>query len=122
VLFNGDGLRDSGDFYTTHHRFYEQGGEILKIFFRELKQAEAWSEQHPQELAELLSPNLLIDVPTLLAMHQKYTFGVLSIDDAAIAQQQQVADLYYSLKFLPKKVDVRSGFLSPAQYAQLFSP
>lgn len=122
VLFDGDGLRDSGDFYTTYRKFYDQGGEILKLFFSELKQAEAWSEQHPQEMAELLSPNLLIDVPTLLDMHKKYTFGVFSIDDAAIAQQQQVADLYYSLHFLPKKVDVRGGFLSPVQYTQLLSP
>lgn len=121
ALFDGDGLRDSGDFYTTHRKFYDQGSEILKVFFSELKQAEVWSEQHPKEMAELLSSDLLIDVPTLLEMHQKYAFGVFNIDQAVIAQQQQVADLYYSLRFLPKKVDVRSGFLSPAQYAQLLS-
>jgi sulfonate transport system substrate-binding protein len=119
VLFDGDGLRDTGDFYTTHRPFYERGAPILKVFFAELAKAETWSNDHPREMAELLSPDLLIDVPTLLEMHGKYTFGVFSIDDSVIEKQQQVADLYYSLHFLPKKVDVRPGFLSPAAYAEL---
>ena len=119
VLFDGDGLRDTGDFYTTHRSFYERGANVLKVFFAELVKAEAWSADHPREMAELLSPDLLIDVPTLLEMHAKYTFGVIPIDELAIKKQQEVADLYYSLHFLPKKVDVRPGFLTSAQYAEL---
>jgi sulfonate transport system substrate-binding protein len=117
VLFDGEGLRDTGDFYTTHRKFYEHGGEILKVFFSELQKAEVWSEAHPKEMAELLTSELLIDVPTLLEMHQKYTFGVFPITPEIITKQQAVADLYYSLKFLPKKVDVKPGFLDQAQYA-----
>lgn len=119
VLFDGGGLRDTFDLYTTHRKFYESGQEILQVFFAELKQAEAWSETHPRELAELLTADLMIDVPTLLEMHQKYEFGVFRLDEATIQKQQAVADLYYSLRFLPKKVDVRPGFLSPAEYARL---
>lgn len=119
VLFDGEGLRDTGDFYTTHRKFHDQGGEILKVFFAELKKAETWSESHPKEMAELLTSDLLIDVPTLLEMHQKYTFGVFSITPEIITKQQAVADLYYSLKFLPKKVDVKPGFLTSAEYTSL---
>lgn len=122
ALFDGEGLRDSGDFYTTHRSFYERGGEILKVFFKELRKAETWSEAHPREMAELLSADLMIDVPTLLEMHQKYTFGVFSITPSTIEKQQAVADLYYSLKFLPKKVDVKAGFLSATEYAALLPP
>jgi sulfonate transport system substrate-binding protein len=117
VLFDGEGLRDTGDFYTTHRKFYEHGAEILKVFFAELRKAEDWSASHPKEMAELLTAELLVDVPTLLEMHQKYTFGVFPISPAIVTQQQAVADLYYSLKFLPKKVDVKPGFLAPAEYA-----
>lgn len=117
VLFDGEGLRDTGDFYTTHRGFYEHGLEILKVFFDELTKAETWSEAHPREIAELLSADLFIDVPTLLEMHQKYTFGVFPITPEVIGKQQAVADLYYSLHFLPKKVDVRAGFLKPVEYA-----
>jgi len=122
ALFDGEGLRDSGDFYTTNRKFYDHGQEILKVFFSELRKAEAWSEAHPREMAELLSSDLMIDVPTLLEMHQKYTFGVFPITPEIITKQQAVADLYYSLHFLPKKVDVKPGFLSTAEYAALLPP
>jgi sulfonate transport system substrate-binding protein len=119
VLFDGESLRDTADFYTTHRAFYDRGATILKTFFAELAKAEAWSSRHPREMAELLSPELLIDVPTLIEMHAKYEFGVFPIDRSVIQKQQEVADLYYSLRFLPKKVDVQPGFLSPAAYAEL---
>lgn len=119
VLFDGGELRDTSDVYTTHRKFYEQGRSILELFFAELKKAEAWSENNPREMAELLAKDLMIDVPTLLEMHKKYTFGVFRIDESSIQKQQQVADLFHSLRFLPQKIDVRPGFLSESEYASL---
>lgn len=118
VLFDGgNGLRDSTNFYTTNRAFYERNQDVLKIFFEELRKAEAWSSAHPREMAELLTADLLIDVPTLLQMHKKYDFAVVPITDAIVKKQQEVADLYFGLGYLPKKVDVKAGFLTPAQYA-----
>lgn len=123
VLFDGGGgLRDTGNFYTTSRAFYEHSADVLKIFLAELRRAEAWSSAHPREMAELLTSELLIDVPTLLEMHKKYDFAVLPITDAIIQKQQAVADLYFGLGYLPKQVDVKSGFLSQDQYAALSAP
>jgi sulfonate transport system substrate-binding protein len=116
VLLDGGSLRDTGNFYTTRRAFLEEHPEALKLLLRDAQQAEAWCRDHPQELAELLAPTLLMDVPTLLAMHDKYTFGVLPISEQVIAKQQQVADLWLELGFLPHAVDVKRGFLSPEQY------
>jgi sulfonate transport system substrate-binding protein len=122
VLFDGEGLRDSCNFLTTSRRFATEHADVLAIFLAELQKAEAWSRDHPREMAELLSPSLLIDVPSLLEMHGKYTYGVLPITDAWMAKQQEVADLWLRLGFLPAKLDVRSGMLSPAEYARLGPP
>jgi sulfonate transport system substrate-binding protein len=122
VLVDGDKLRDSANFYTTTRSFVDTHSDVLKIFLADAARADAWSTAHPQEMAELLAPSLLIDVPTLLKMHEKYQFGVLPITEPAISKQQQVADLWFGLGFLPNKVDVRSGFLSLAQYAALMPP
>jgi len=120
VLFDGGGgLRDSGNFYTTSRAFADQNLDVLKVFLEELGKTEAWSHAHPREMAELLSADLQIDVPTLLEMHGRYDFAVLPITDSVIAKQQEVADLYFGLGYLPKKVDVRKGLLRPEQYAAL---
>ncbi len=119
VLIDGEKLRDTANFYTTTRAFVDAHSDVLKVFLRDLEQAETWSTLHPKEMAELLAPSLLIDVPTLLQMHQKYEFGVRPITEAGIDKQQQVADLWFRLGFLPSKVDVRRGFLSIAQYDAL---
>ena len=122
VLVDGDKLRDSANFYTTTRAFVDAHSDVLKIFLADAQHADAWSTAHPKEMAELLAPNLLIDVPTLLKMHEKYRFGVLPITEPAIQKQQQVADLWFGLGFLPNKVDVRTGFLPLARYAELMPP
>jgi len=119
VLIDGDQFRDTANFYTTTRAFVDAHSDVLKIFLADLARADAWSTEHPREMAELLSPSLLIDVPTLLRMHEKYQFGVLPISEPAISKQQEVADLWFSLGFLPNKVDVRTGFLPLVQYAAL---
>ncbi len=120
VLFDGGGgLRDSGNFYTTSRTFADHNIDVLKVFIDELGKTEAWNRAHPREMAELLTAELQIDVPTLLEMHQRYDFAVLPITDAVMAKQQEVADIYFGLGYLPKKVDVKAGLLRPEQYAAL---
>jgi sulfonate transport system substrate-binding protein len=92
------------------------------VFLRELQAAEGWAAGHPREMAELLTKDLLLDVPTLLEMHAKYDFGILPIDASVIERQQKVADLWLSLGFLPGRVDVRTGFLPSEEYARLTPP
>ncbi len=122
VLVDGEHLRDTANFYTTTRAFVDAHSDVLKIFLADLQRTEAWSTANPQKMAELLSSSLLIDVPTLLKMHEKYQFGVVPISEPAISKQQEVADLWFRLGFLPNKVDVRTGFLPLAQYAALLSP
>jgi sulfonate transport system substrate-binding protein len=119
VLVDGSTLRDTANFYTTRREFLEQHRDALGIFVRELQATEAWSSTHPREMAELLTQDLLLDVPTLLEMHAKYDFGLLPIDEGVIQRQERVADLWLQLGFLPGKVDVRRGFLKPEEYAEL---
>jgi sulfonate transport system substrate-binding protein len=122
VLLDGAELRDSCNFLSTTQAFAAEHPDVLRVFLSELQRTEAWSRDHPREMAELLAPSLMSDVPTLLEMHRKYTFGVLPISESWMQKQQEVADLWLRLGFLPQRVDVRAGLLSPAAYAQLGPP
>jgi sulfonate transport system substrate-binding protein len=119
VLLDGQNLRDTGNFYTTSRSFASQHADVLNVFFAELRKAERWSNQHPAEMARMLSPSLLIDAPTLERMHAKYDFRLLPITPGVIEKQQEVADLWFKLGLLPARVDVRKGFLPSAWYAEL---
>ncbi len=119
VLVDGGELRDTGNFYSTTRQFFNEHPDIIKVFLEELEKAEIWSKNHRREMVELLSPSLDIDVPTLEKMYDKYDWGLLPISEKTINKQQEVADLWFSLGLLPKKVNVRDGFLTPEEYAKI---
>lgn len=119
VLVDGEKLRDTGNFYSTSRQFFKAHPEVIKVFLEELQKAEIWSKEHRKEMAELISPGIGIDVPTLETMHGKYDFGLRPITEQVINKQQEVADMWYNLKLLPKQVNVKDGFLTPEEYAEI---
>ncbi|MCZ2206217.1 aliphatic sulfonate ABC transporter substrate-binding protein [Cylindrospermopsis raciborskii] len=119
LLDGGNGLRDTNNFYSTNRKFYQENKQAIKIFLEELQKAQVWSKNHPKEIAQLLASVTQLDPPTLEKMHGKYDFSLVPITESIINKQQQVADKWYSLGLIPKKVNVRDGFLTPKEYEEI---
>jgi sulfonate transport system substrate-binding protein len=119
VLIDGGELRDTNGFFSTNRKFYEGNREAIKIFFEEVDKADKWVEKNPKQAAELLAPVTQLDAPTLEKMHAKYEWGLRPITEQTINKQQEVADKWFSLGQIPKKVNVKDGFLTPEQYAEI---
>jgi sulfonate transport system substrate-binding protein len=119
IIRDGTGLRDIGGFYSTTRQFSKEHPEIIKAFLEEAQKAEKWSKNHPHELAQLLSKEVGIDVKTLEKVNARLDYGLLPITNKIIAKQQQIADMYYDLKLLPKKINISEVILSPEDYAKI---
>ncbi|MBW4612723.1 MAG: aliphatic sulfonate ABC transporter substrate-binding protein [Desmonostoc vinosum HA7617-LM4] len=115
----GNGLRDTNNYYSTTRKFYEENPEVIKIFLEELNKAQNWANNNPKKIAKLLAQTTQLDAVTLESMHEKYDFFLVAITEKIISKQQEVADKWYSLKLIPKKVNVRDGFLTPEQYTEI---
>ncbi|WP_086767277.1 hypothetical protein [Nostoc sp. 106C] len=66
-----------------------------------------------------MSKEVGIDVNTLEKVHTRLDYGLLPITNEIVAKQQQIADMYYDLKLLPKKIDIKEVILSPEEYAKI---
>lgn len=119
LIDGGNGLRDTNNFISTNRKFYEGNREVIKVFLEELQKAQDWSKNNPKEIAKLLSATTQLDPPTLEIMHKKYDFKLVPITEAIINKQQEVAEKWYSLGVIPKKVNVKDDFLTPEQYAEI---
>lgn len=119
LVDGGNGLRDTNNFISTNRKFYEENREVIKVFLEEVQKAQDWSKNNPKEIAKLLSAATQLDPATLEIMHKKYDFTLILITEAIINKQQEVADKWYSLGLIPKKVNVRDGFLTREQYAEI---
>jgi sulfonate transport system substrate-binding protein len=115
----GNGLRDTNNFISTNRKFYEENKEVIKVFLEELQKANNWAKNNPKEIAQLLSATTQLEPSLLETMHDKYDFTLVPITEAIINKQQEVAEKWHSLGLIPKKVNVRDGFLTPEQYAEI---
>jgi len=122
ILLDGGDLRDSNNFYSTTRQFYQQNTPAIKVFLEELEKKHIWARSHSKEMAHLLTSVTQLDPETLEIMHKKYEFKLVPITAKVIETQQKVADLWYNLKLIPQKVNVREDFLTPDQYAQITPP
>lgn len=122
VILDGGALRDTTNFFTATTAFAQRHPEVLKVFLERLHEAEEWARSHPQELAQLLAFKLGLDVPTAVVMHGKTTWGVFPLTEHDVAKQQEVADTWLRLGYLPRKIDVRPGFLPADLYSKIVPP
>jgi sulfonate transport system substrate-binding protein len=119
VLVDGEKLRDTRNFYSTSRKFYQENPQTIRVFLEELQKAELWTKNHPQETAQLLAPVTQLEPKVLEKMHKKYEYGLYPITEAVIKKQEEVAAFWYELKLIPKKPNVREGFLTPEEYAAI---
>lgn len=106
VLRDGSGLTNNRTFYHASPKFAASEKELIRAIFAELKRTETWAQSHPQEVAQLLAPQLGIDVKVLLRTTERRKYGVTAIDAGIVEEQQRLADTFFRLKLIPRQIKV----------------
>ncbi|WP_019123067.1 sulfonate ABC transporter substrate-binding protein [Brevibacillus massiliensis] len=115
VLTDGQGLADDRDFYLASDVFAREHGDIVKVLLEEVEESSRWANENPKEVAKLLAPLLKIDVAALEKAAARRTYGLEELDDAMVKGQQEIADTFYALKLIPKKISVADAVFHPAK-------
>jgi NitT/TauT family transport system substrate-binding protein/sulfonate transport system substrate-binding protein len=109
VLRDGEGLSNNRTFYLSTAKFVQANGKALRVFFNELKSTDDWANAHPQEVADLLAPQLGIPAPVLKRATERRHYGAVPVD-AGIAQEQQLlADTFARIKLIPRAIRVQDA-------------
>lgn len=111
ILADGTDAVSNHEFYLATRSFAEKYPDIVDILLEEADEIDVWSKEHPQELAEKLSPQLGIDIESLLLAAGRRNYGVQPIDEELIKAQQAIADTFYNLELIPKKLDINDAIL-----------
>lgn len=107
ILQDGEGLVANREFYLASRNLVDQPGDRLKATLDEIANVDQWAATRPREVAELLSPQLGIDVPTLERVARRRPYGIQPISAEVVNYQQQVADTFFQLKLIPKEVNIQ---------------
>jgi sulfonate transport system substrate-binding protein len=111
LLADGKGVVSNHEFYLASRTFVENHPDIIEALLDELNKLDEWAKNNQDELAELLSKQLGIDVPSLKLAAGRREYGVLPISDEVIAEQQKIADTFEKLGLIPQPIQVKDAVL-----------
>lgn len=116
VLVRGSDVAPQRLFYIATQDFAKQQPDLLKAILDEQRKAEDWAKANSTEVATLLSQQTKYkkDVWEYSLSKRPSYFGVYDISDEFVAEQQQVVDLFYQQKLIPKQIQIKDAVWKPA--------
>ncbi|ATA60898.1 nitrate ABC transporter substrate-binding protein [Geobacillus stearothermophilus] len=109
VIADGQGLAANREFFFASRSFAEKHADVVNIILEELKKVDRWASNDPKGVAAFLAPELGIDEQALETAAKRRTYNIEPVTDKVVAQQQQIADQFFQLGLLPKKIDVKEA-------------
>jgi len=114
TLRDATGLAPNRQFYLAGQKFADINPAAVDAILAGIADIDRWADGKEKAVAEELSAGIGIPAPVLEVALKRQTYGVRPLDDAAIADQQRIADTFYALGLIPKQVVVSSVVRKPA--------
>lgn len=115
-LATGAGYVDGREFYLASRRLAAGSPQRLQDFLSELKSVKAWAKSRPDEVNRFLSAETGIALQAVaVAEARRNRYDTDPMNAALISSQQSLADRYFELDLLPKKIDVQAAIWTRAQ-------
>lgn len=106
VLTDAQGLAPNRQFYLSRRGFTDTSPEIVDEVLKAIGEIDAWAAGHADTVAAELAPSVGIPAPVLAVALGRLSYGVAPLDEAAVADQQRIADTFHTLGLLPKPLRV----------------
>jgi len=106
VLVDGKGVVNNHLFYLASRSFADKHPAVLSTLFQDLQERGRWITANQTEAAKQIAPLQGLDVAIVESSLSRYPLGVVPLSPAVAAEQQKVADAFFELKLIPKRVVV----------------
>ena len=107
VLANGKGLSNNNSFYLASKPFVTEHPQAALALLDELTRADAYVQGNRKEAAQLIADFSGLGLATVhLFLSRRPPSPVGPLTPAITADQQRVADAFFKLELIPRRVDV----------------
>jgi aliphatic sulfonates family ABC transporter substrate-binding protein len=113
VLTTGVGIAPSNSFFLAASSFVKGQPASLVTLLQAINQAAAWAGAHPDDLAQVMAQVTGVPLPAQRIAAPRGVYAVQPLDEAIVAQEQGIADLFSTLRIIPAKIDVRGAVWRP---------
>ena len=109
LLTNSDGLMNDRNFYIAMRSFAKKRTEIVKIVIEEANKIGIWITNYPEQAAQLLTASTGMKPATALRVTKSRYYDAIPIQDRAIEEQQRIAETFFRLGLLQKRIWVEDA-------------
>jgi sulfonate transport system substrate-binding protein len=110
ILVKGSDVAPQRAYYIATQNFAQKHPELVKTILEEQRKVEDWAKSHKNEVAQLLAKQTEYDTSVWeYALGKRSFFGVFDITDEFVREQQQVVDLFYKQKLIPKDIQIKDA-------------
>jgi sulfonate transport system substrate-binding protein len=113
TLADGTDVVANHQFYLSSRKFIDTESKVVDVVLKELSEVDTWAKGDIKAVAEQLSPSVGLPVPVLELALKRQSYGIKPINDAVIAEQQRIADTFFGLGILPKKIVIADAVRKP---------
>lgn len=110
VLVRGSDVAPQRAYYIATQNFSKNHPDLVKVVLEEQRKVEEWAKANPGEVAKVLAEQTKYKPEAWeFALKRRPYFGVFDIKDEFVSEQQQVVDLFYTQKLIPKTFQVKDA-------------
>ena len=106
VLADGKGLVANHQFYLASRSYADKNPKVVAAIIEELAKLDAWSANNGAAVAELLSPQIGLNLEITRLAADRFSYGIKPINLTVAGEQQKIADAFFQLKLIPKQIKV----------------
>ena len=111
ILADGNGVVSNHQFFLAARSYARKRADVIAIIIDELGKVDEWAKTDTKAAAAALQPQIGLDQATLELALSRGGYGVTPVDDVVLAEQQRIADTFYDLKLIPKRINVHDATL-----------
>ena len=112
VLTTAQDLAPNREFFLSTRGFIEKNPDFLPALVAAVNGAAQWVTDKPSEVAAYLAKEVGMEAPVLESIIRREPWGFRPVDAGVVADQQAIADLFFSLKLIPKPVRVADAVIA----------
>ncbi|RYF71152.1 MAG: sulfonate ABC transporter substrate-binding protein [Comamonadaceae bacterium] len=106
LLADATGVVNNRAFYFTSRDFATRNADVLKVAIEEVNAVDAWVEKNKPAAATELSSLLGLDRSITELFISRAGYGTSVVTRQILAEQQVIADTFFDLKLIPKKINL----------------
>ncbi len=111
TLTTAEGIVPNYQFYLGSRKFADANPKVIGQLIEAIRETDDWIQKDPAAAVAELAPSTGIPAPVLAVAVARQSFGVTPLTDKVIADQQLVADTFFDLGLLPKKITVADAVI-----------